>query len=207
MKRKQISFLLEFAYYMDALRCICLGKAGADNLVDHTPHGFVASFFAFIALIPIMALTSVSQWEIAHDPVFRQIFARGDVAHESFSLFLWTRLLLALTNLILFAALMFQITPLLGRNKYHYFGFVTAWNWASIPTSALLLMPFLLFKIMLEVPVLVFVMFFFWLLALWILWRVIRVMLLLEWPAGIGILLLYGTLTTLLDVLYSMLLA
>ena len=47
----------------------------------------------------------------------------------------------------------------------------------------------------------------FWLLALWILWRVIRVLLRLEWPASVGILVLYGTLATLLDVLYSMLLA
>ena len=200
----QTAFPVEFVRAMRGLLAICRGRPSGEGLLDDSPRGFVNSFFAFVLLLPILALLCAVQWDIAHNPAFREIFAPGGFATgRSFSLFLWTRLALGLVGFLVFPALMFALAPAMGRRR-EYFGFITGWNWASVPTGLLFVMPFLLFKAVLAAPPLVFAMLFFWLLALWILWRVIRALLNLEWPASLGVLILYGALSTLLDVLYGM---
>ena len=200
----QIAFLAEFARSMRAVHAICRGRPGHEKLLDSSLRGFVNSFFAFILLLPVLALMCAVQWDIAHNQAFRDIFAPGGFNPVgSFSLFLWTRLAQGLVNFLLFPALMFWLAALMGRRR-QYFAFVAGWNWAAVPTGILFLMPFLLFQAVLATPLLVFAMFFFWLLALWILWRVIRVLLQLQWLAAAGVLVLYGALSSLLDVLYSM---
>ena len=201
---RQTAFLVEFVRSLRAINGICRGWPGYEKLLDTSLHGFVNSFFAFILLLPVVTLLCAVQWDIAHSPAFREVFAPGGpAAGGSFTLFLWTRLAMSLIGFLLFPALMFGLTAAMGC-KERYFGFIVGWNWAAVPVSILFLMPFLLFRAVLATPPLVFVMLFFWLLGMWILWRVIRMLLQLEWLASIGILVLYGALSMLLDVLYGM---
>ena len=204
------SFLQEALQSLRAVKGICLGKPDAEKGLDMSVQGFVNSFFAFIFLLPVLALLCVSQWDIAHDPELREFLASGvvgeDVFAGSFSFFLWTRLGVSLIHFLLFPAVVYSLAPMMGRQE-RYFGFITGWNWAAVPASVLFLLPVLLLKATFVMPLLAFLLIACWLVALWILWRMIRVLLATEWLASIGVLLLWGALATVLDLLYSMLLA
>lgn len=203
---QQSGILEEFLWSMNAIWGICLGKANAEKRLDTSFHGFINSFFAFVFLLPLLALMSASQWDIAHDSTFREIFASSDIILNSFSLFLWTRLGIAAINFLIFPVVMFYLTTIAG-NRDRYMGFIVGWNWTSIPTSVLFLLPFLLFKTTLAAPELVFLLFAFWLASIWMLWRVIRALLAVGWLAAVGVLVVYVALALLLDLLYSMVLA
>ena len=199
----------EFTGSMRAIAGICFNGPNAEKGLDISTRGFVNSFFAFIVLIPLFALLCASQWNIAHDPHLREFLtpriSAQDTLNISFTFFLWTRLTVSLIHFLVFPAAMFALTSMLGRRE-NYLGFIVGWNWASIPASLLFLLPVVFFKVTLLAPLLAFPLIALWLIALWILWRITRVMLKTEWFTSIGILVLWGALATLFDLLYSALL-
>ena len=202
-------FWEEFNGSMRAVAGICLNRPNAQKGLDISARGFVNSFFAFIVLMPLFALLCASQWDIAHDPHLREFLAPGIAAQDtlniSFTFFLWTRMTVSLIHFLAFPAAMFALTSILGR-KENYLGFIVGWNWASIPASLLFLLPVVLFKVTLAMPLLAFPLIALWLVALWIFWRVIRVLLKTEWLTSVGVLVLWGALATVFDLLYSALL-
>ena len=202
-------FWEEFTESVRAVVDICLNKPNAERGLDISPHGFVNSFFAFIVLIPLFTLLCASQWDIANDPQLREFLTPGisaqDALNISFTFFLWTRLAVSLIHFLAFPAAMFALTSALGH-KENYLGFIVGWNWASIPASLLFLLPVVLFKMTLAVPLLAFPLIALWLVALWIFWRIARVLLKTGRLASIGVLVLWGALATVFDLLYSALL-
>lgn len=196
--------LEECAAAMGALRRICFGKRDAGGGLDASRRGFVSSFFAFTLLLPVHFLLCAIQWRVMQEPDFQAFFAPGGIVEGgSFGLFFWTRLGLALLNFLMFPLVMLPISALINRRE-RFFPFVVGWNWAAVPTTLLFLLLFLLFPMMPMAPILVFPIFACWFLAVWILWRVIRALLDVERLAAFGLLLLYGTLSIFLDVLYSL---
>lgn len=199
--------LEECAAAMGALRRICLGDVAAAARLDASRRGFVSSFFAFTLLLPVHFLLCAIQWQVMQEPDFQAFFAPGGLSENaSFTMFFWMRLILALLNFLMFPLVMLPTSALINRRE-RFFLFVVGWNWAAVPTTLLFLLLFILFPLMPGTPILVFPIFACWFLAAWILWRVIRALLDVERLAAFGLLLLYGALSLLLDVLYGLPLA